>query len=125
MSPEDTTSLANWLNTNGYESNLMGALTKAARMDYLLRSYSGENIEEYITSAGNKLGSPVTEEEKQSILLSQAGLYDPTHTNGIDPFFTIQQGVFLNSYSYKTGFSELALSLKEESVKLAVASIGY
>ncbi|MBM9547317.1 hypothetical protein JWG40_09840, partial [Leptospira sp. 201903074] len=125
LSPEDTVGLTNWLNTNGYESNLIGALTKASRMDYLLRSYSGENIEEYITSAGNKLGSPVTEEEKQSILLSQAGLYDPTHANGIDPFFTIQQGVFLNSYSYKTGFSELALSLKEESVKIAVANIGY
>ncbi|MCG6146457.1 polymorphic toxin-type HINT domain-containing protein [Leptospira bandrabouensis] len=125
LSPEDTAGLANWLNTNGYESNLIGALTKATRMNYLLRSYSGENIDEYITSASSKLGSPVTDEEKQSILLSQAGLYDPTHANGIDPFFVIQQGVYLNSYSYKTGFSDLANSLKEESVKLAVASIGY
>ncbi|TGN18030.1 hypothetical protein EHS15_15675, partial [Leptospira idonii] len=123
MDPEDSADLASWLNTKGYDASLMGSLQQAARMDLLVRSYSGEDMNEYITSANNRLSSPVTDQEKEAILLSRVGLYNPTRPGGTDPYFQIQAGTYLRSFTYQTGFASFADALGEETSKLAVAGL--
>lgn len=123
MNPEDTTALTTWLNTRGYDSGMIGTLREAARIDLLVRSYSGEDINEYIDSANNRLTSPITNEEKEAIILSRAGLYDPRRPGGTDPFFKIQTETFLRSFTYQTGFSDLADALGEESKNITIANL--
>ncbi|MCB1178932.1 MAG: hypothetical protein KDK36_15210, partial [Leptospiraceae bacterium] len=121
ITPGDMTAITNWLVDQKYESSLSNELNSIARMDYISKNYYGEENKNYLqeidSSLTNFTGEGLTEEEKETFLLTNNGLSDSLRSHEYNPYYMIKSQNFTRNFNYENDYN----SLKEEITNFQLA----
>ncbi|WP_125169991.1 Hint domain-containing protein [Leptospira perolatii] len=115
LKPDDLVGLSNWLKEKKYEDSLVSSLNQAVRMNTILSGYVGDSESEYFSYLGGKLAGGISDSEKQGLVLSQAGLYNPFGFE--NPIQGLKTEQFLKNFQHKTGFDYFLSKLDGQDLK--------